>query len=181
MVMLILPAILWFLLVTGLIIGNHRTGTEERTFLCASDPEGTMQARHHTGTVPPSQPPGPYPTGRHDATCGVRDVLDRIGDKWSLTVVHELAWGSKRFTELLRNVDGVSQRMLTVTLRGLERDGLVTRTVHPTVPPRVDYQLTGLGTTLLDTICQLMAWTADHLDDIVQARQRYDTRNAAGR
>lgn len=119
-------------------------------------------------------------TGRHDElTCQVRDVLDRIGDKWSLTVIHELAWGPRRFTELLRSVDGVSQRMLTVTLRGLERDGLVSRTVFPTVPPRVDYQLTDLGTTLLDTICQLMAWTVEHLDEIGRARQRYDARTRA--
>lgn len=121
-----------------------------------------------------------YPVGRHDeTTCRVRDVLNRIGDKWSLTVIHELAWGSKRFTELLRDIDGVSQRMLTVTLRALERDGLVDRTVHPTVPPRVDYQLTDLGRTLLDTICQLMAWTVDHLDDIERARKGYDARNLA--
>jgi DNA-binding HxlR family transcriptional regulator len=109
----------------------------------------------------------------------VRDVLDRVGDKWTLIVVHELAWGPRRFTELLRAVDGLSQRMLTVTLRGLERDGLVHRTIYPTVPPRVDYELTDLGTTLLDTICQLMAWTVDHLGEIGQARQRYDAQRAA--
>lgn len=124
--------------------------------------------------------PRRHPMDRHDeTTCRVRDVLNRIGDKWSLTVIHELAWGSKRFTGLLRDVSGISQRMLTVTLRALERDGLVSRTVHATVPPRVDYQLTDLGRTLLDTICQLMAWTVDHLEDIEQARRRYDVRSAA--
>jgi len=101
----------------------------------------------------------PLPDGHDENTCRVRDILNRVGDKWTLIVIHELAWGPKRFTELKRGVDGVSQRMLTVTLRGLERDGLVSRTVHPVVPPRVDYQLTALGVTLLDTICQLMAWT----------------------
>jgi DNA-binding HxlR family transcriptional regulator len=126
--------------------------------------------------------PRRYPTARHDElTCRVRDVLNRVGDKWSLTVIHQLAWGPKRFTELLRDVHGVSQRMLTVTLRGLERDGLLSRTVYPTVPPRVDYQLTELGRTLLDTVCQLMAWTLDHLDDIEQARERYNARNPTRR
>jgi DNA-binding HxlR family transcriptional regulator len=126
--------------------------------------------------------PRRYLTARHDElTCRVRDVLNRVGDKWSLTVIHELAWGPKRFTELLRDVHGVSQRMLTVTLRGLERDGLLSRTVYPTVPPRVDYQLTELGRTLLDTVCQLMAWTLDHIDDIERARERYNARNPARR
>jgi DNA-binding HxlR family transcriptional regulator len=114
--------------------------------------------------------------GHDETTCRVRDVLNRVGDKWSLTVIHELAWGPKRFTELKRAVGGVSQRMLTVTLRGLERDGLVSRTVHPVVPPRVDYELTALGRTLLDTICQLMAWTVEHVDDIERARREYDAR-----
>lgn len=131
---------------------------------------------HGTGAVAPPR----RPTRRHDEkTCRVRDVLNRIGDKWSLTVIHELAWGTKRFTELRRDIDGISQRMLTVTLRALERDGLVNRTIYPTVPPRVDYELTDLGRTLLDTICQLMAWTVEHLEDIDRARERYDARDAA--
>ncbi|WP_235486262.1 helix-turn-helix domain-containing protein, partial [Frankia sp. AvcI1] len=79
---------------------------------------------------------------RDDATCRVREILDRVGDKWTLAVVSELGRGSHRFTELRRAVPGISQRMLTSTLRGLERDGLVRRTVHPVVPPRVDYELT---------------------------------------
>jgi DNA-binding HxlR family transcriptional regulator len=115
--------------------------------------------------------------GHTDAGCEVRRILDRIADKWSLLVICILAGGSRRFTELRREIDGISQRMLTLTLRQLERDGLVRRTVHPVVPPRVDYELTPLGGTLLDTIQSLVAWTSDHLDEIVAARAAYDTRS----
>jgi DNA-binding HxlR family transcriptional regulator len=116
---------------------------------------------------------------RDEATCRVRDVLDRVGDKWSVTVVDQLGRGPRRFTELKRDIPGISQRMLTVTLRGLERDGLVTRTVHPVVPPRVDYELTPVGKTLLDTAWALIDWALAHLDDIDQARQEYDRRTSA--
>lgn len=112
--------------------------------------------------------------GHDEVTCRARDVLNRVGDKWSLSVVHELAWGPCRFTGLKRRLDGVSQRMLTATLRGLERDGLVRRTVHPVVPPRVDYELTPLGVSLLDTVCRLMAWTVAHMSDIERARLDFD-------
>ena len=107
-------------------------------------------------------------------TCEIRELLDRIGDKWSLLVVELLGEGTKRFTELRREIDGVSQRMLTLTLRRLERDGLVRRTVHAVVPPRVDYDLTPLGATLLDAIEPLVAWTRDHRDQIAAARTAYD-------
>ncbi len=113
---------------------------------------------------------------RDDATCRVREILDRVGDKWTLAVVSELGRGSQRFTELRRAVPGISQRMLTATLRGLERDGLVRRTVHPVVPPRVDYELTELGRTLLDTAWALMSWALEHMDQIDDARQQYDER-----
>ena len=113
---------------------------------------------------------------RDEATCKVRDVLGRVGDKWSVTVVDLLGRGPRRFTELKRDIPGISQRMLTVTLRGLERDGLLTRTVHPVVPPRVDYELTPLGKTLLDTAWALINWALAHVDDIDQARQEYDAR-----
>jgi DNA-binding HxlR family transcriptional regulator len=120
----------------------------------------------------------------HDARmCHARQILDRIGDKWSLAVVHQLgAHEIMRFTELQRAIGGISQRMLTVTLRALERDGLVDRTVHPVVPPRVDYRLTSLGQTLLGTVCQLMEWSYEHADDIDEARAAYDRRadHAAG-
>ncbi|GGS47196.1 transcriptional regulator [Actinokineospora fastidiosa] len=106
--------------------------------------------------------------------CEVRQILDRIADKWSLLVISLLDCGTMRFTELLREIDGVSQRMLTTTLRHLERDGLVSRTVHPVVPPRVDYALTPLGRTLLDTIQALVRWTEQHQHEIAAARARYD-------
>ena len=106
--------------------------------------------------------------------CEVRQILDRIADKWSLLVMALLENGTLRFTELLRLVDGVSQRMLTVTLRQLERDGLVSRTVHPVVPPRVDYSLTDLGRSLNATVLALVTWTESHQSDIAAARARYD-------
>ena len=116
---------------------------------------------------------------RDDMTCRVREILDRIGDKWSLTVISELGNATRRFTELKRGIPGISQRMLTATLRGLERDGLVTRTVYPVVPPRVDYTLTPLGRTLLDTVWTLIRWSLLHVGDIDQARARYDAGHAA--
>src|SRR5262249_47564479 len=107
-------------------------------------------------------------------TCEIRDLLDRLADKWSLLVVELLGDGTQRFTQLRRNIDGISQRMLTLTLRRLERDGLVRRTVHPVVPPQVDYDLTPLGATLLEAIGPLVAWTRRHREAIVEARARYD-------
>ncbi|MEU3932684.1 helix-turn-helix domain-containing protein [Streptomyces sp. NPDC029044] len=110
--------------------------------------------------------------------CQVRQILDRIADKWSLLVIALLENRRLRFTELRREIDGVSQRMLTVTLRSLERDGLVKRTVHPVVPPRVEYELTSLGRTLHTTIQSLVTWTEEHQEKIAQARTAYDTRAA---
>jgi DNA-binding HxlR family transcriptional regulator len=110
--------------------------------------------------------------------CSARKVLDRVGDKWSLHVIHLLGGGTRRFSDLRRMIDGISQRMLTVTLRGLERDGLVVRTVHPTVPPRVDYALTSLGRTLLDTACTLVTWADEHVAEIDAAQAAYDRRSA---
>ena len=104
----------------------------------------------------------------------VTPVLNRVGDKWSMQVVMELASGSKRFSELKRALDGVSQRMLTLTLRGLERDGLVNRTVTPTIPPRVDYELTELGISLREPVRALGQWALDHIDCIFAAQQQYD-------
>ena len=104
----------------------------------------------------------------------VTPVLNRVGDKWSMQVVMELASGPKRFSELKRALDGVSQRMLTLTLRGLERDGLVNRYVTPTIPPRVDYELTELGISLREPVRALGQWALDHIDCIFAAQQRYD-------
>ena len=113
------------------------------------------------------------------ATCEIRDLLDRLADKWSLLVVELLGDGTHRFTELRRRIDGISQRMLTLTLRQLERDGLVTRTVHPTVPPRVDYELTSLGRSLLEAIQPIVLWTRANRQAILDARQHYDRSMAA--
>jgi DNA-binding HxlR family transcriptional regulator len=110
--------------------------------------------------------------------CQVRQILDRIADKWSLLVIALLENRRLRFTELRREIDGVSQRMLTVTLRSLERDGLVKRTVHPVVPPRVEYELTSLGRTLHATIQSLVTWTEKHQEEIAAARTAYDSRAA---
>ncbi|MEV4392302.1 helix-turn-helix domain-containing protein [Nonomuraea sp. NPDC049607] len=110
--------------------------------------------------------------------CEVRQILDRVADKWSLQVIALLDRRSLRFTELRRMIDGVSQRMLTRTLRHLERDGLVSRTVHATVPPRVDYALTPLGGTLHATIRALVTWTEEHQGEIAAARAAYDVRVA---
>jgi DNA-binding HxlR family transcriptional regulator len=109
-------------------------------------------------------------------TCRARDVLDRIGDKWSVYVISLLGDGPRRFTDLLRTIDGISQRMLTVTLRGLERDGILTRKVYAVVPPRVVYDLTPTGHTLLVTVRQLVEWADDHTGEIDAARARYDAR-----
>jgi DNA-binding HxlR family transcriptional regulator len=106
----------------------------------------------------------------------VKRILSRVGDKWSLLVVTLLGKHPMRFSELRREVDDISQRMLTLTLRNLERDGLVSRTVYPTIPPKVEYELTELGSTLLETIQSLVNWTIAHLDDIAMAREAYDAR-----
>jgi DNA-binding HxlR family transcriptional regulator len=104
----------------------------------------------------------------------MRDVLDRIGDKWSMLVLGLLAGGPWRYSELRRAIDGISQRMLTLTLRGLERDGLVSRTVTPTTPPRVDYALTEVGRSLTVTIRELIEWAERHRPYITESRLRHD-------
>src|SRR5271157_5982459 len=110
----------------------------------------------------------------------VSDVLARVGDKWSVLVVTRLGGGPLRFNELRRAIGGISQRMLTLTLRGLERDGLVTRTAFPTVPPRVDYQLTRLGRSLLEPVSRLGTWAREHRTAIQDARRRYDAAEHGG-
>jgi DNA-binding HxlR family transcriptional regulator len=111
--------------------------------------------------------------------CRIREILERVGDKWSLQVIFHLGDGPQRFTSLKRSVDGVSQRMLTVTLRGLERDGIVSRTMYPVIPPRVEYALTPLGATLLDAAGTLVSWADAHLAEVDAARAAYDARAAA--
>ncbi|MCD8566710.1 MAG: helix-turn-helix transcriptional regulator [Alphaproteobacteria bacterium] len=105
---------------------------------------------------------------------GVRRILSRIGDKWSVLVVIILAEGSHRFSEIRRSIEGISQRMLTLTLRELERDGLITRTVEPCVPPKVHYALTPLGQTLLGPVSALTQWAQAHQPEITRAQEAYD-------
>jgi DNA-binding HxlR family transcriptional regulator len=114
----------------------------------------------------------------------IAPVLSRIGDKWTILVVMLLGEGPMRFNELRRRVGGISQRMLTLTVRGLERDGFVTRTVFPTIPPRVDYELTQLGHSLLTPIRELGSWAMQNIDLIEDAQRRFDQasgQNAAAR
>jgi DNA-binding HxlR family transcriptional regulator len=113
-------------------------------------------------------------TDPDDACCTVREVLGRVGDKWSALTIAMLGTGTKRFSQLRRDIDGISQRMLTVTLRNLERDGLVSRQIYPEVPPRVEYTLTDLGTSLHESILGLVQWSENHTTEIQQARTRYD-------
>ena len=115
-------------------------------------------------------------TERTATNCRAREMLVRVADKWSMYVIHVLAHeGPLRFSDLRRRVDGVSQRMLTVTLRGLERDGLVSRKMYPEMPPRVEYALTPLGVTLREIVRALIDWSGAHLAEVDAARARYDS------
>lgn len=107
------------------------------------------------------------------------EIISLIGDKWSVHVVMLLGRGKHRFSEIKRSVDGVSQKMLTTTLRGLERDGYVKRTVYPTIPPKVEYELTVLGQELLVPLSALGAWAIENYDRVFQARTTYDARVAS--
>lgn len=146
--------------------------------------EGTTTLPKHTGVtnglqaVPSAAKPAARPvTHTLSDDCGrVSGLLSRIGDKWTVMVVMLLRSGPRRFSELKREIGGVSQRMLTLTLRGLERNGLVTRTVFPTTPPRVDYELTALGHSLREPVEALGEWAFAHLDLIDRARIEFDAR-----
>jgi DNA-binding HxlR family transcriptional regulator len=137
--------------------------------------EGTSKSPTHPGGTACCDHNDAYQWDTRE-DCEVRQILDRIADKWSLLVIALLDRRRLRFTELRREIDGVSQRMLTVTLRQLERDGLVHRTVHAVVPPRVDYELTPLGVSLHETIQALVSWTESHQREIAAARSAYDVR-----
>jgi len=121
----------------------------------------------HTGVTPQLGPCG-------DDDCGIRDVLDRLGDKWTVLVLVELAKGVRRFRELQRAIPGISQRMLTVTTRRLCRDGLVERTAYATIPPQVEYRLTDLGRSLAAQVVSLADWSRSHRTAIAEARERWD-------
>jgi DNA-binding HxlR family transcriptional regulator len=111
--------------------------------------------------------------------CPSRQVLDRIGDTWSVLILLALTNGPRRYSELQAKICDISPKMLTQTLRGLERDGLITRTVYPVVPPRVDYELTKLGSSLHDMLQALGDWAETHIEDVVAARSTYDDRISA--
>jgi DNA-binding HxlR family transcriptional regulator len=127
----------------------------------------------HTDVPVAPAPLDPCGTSDHP-DCGIRDVLDRVGDKWSVLVVVELAGGPRRFGELQRAIDGISQRMLTLTVRRLERDGLVIRAVYPTVPAQVDYRLTDTGASLTHLVKELADWSLQHREQIAASRHAYD-------
>lgn len=133
-------------------------------------------------TAAPEDPAHPGCAGEGPGpVCGLRDVLDRIGDTWSVLVTIALKRsGPLRFGQLRRSVEGISQRMLTVTLRRMERDGLVDRTVLPTSPPQVEYALTPVGDSLTGVLRQLVDWAADHREEVDAARQRWDERADQG-
>jgi DNA-binding HxlR family transcriptional regulator len=117
--------------------------------------------------------------GKHYGSAGMemclpRQALDLISDRWTMIVVKALAEGIQRYGALHREIGGISQKMLTQTLRALERDGLVLRTVYPVVPPKVEYSLTPLGETLIEPLATIGAWAELHMDDILQARRRHE-------
>lgn len=114
----------------------------------------------------------------YESGCPSRQVLDRIGDTWSVLIVGALSGGPRRYSELAARIQGISPKMLTQTLRGLERDGMISRTVFPVVPPRVDYALTEVGSSLLGLVSALETWAEAHISDVTQARAAYDLRAA---
>jgi DNA-binding HxlR family transcriptional regulator len=117
-----------------------------------------------------------FPPNAYVADCPTRKVLDFIGDKWTTLIILLLEHGAKRYSELLRNIEGISHKMLSQTLRDLERDGLITRTVYPEVPPRVEYELTSLGQTLIEPISAIVKWSYDHIVEVNTAQAGYDSR-----
>lgn len=125
-----------------------------------------------TTTSVPIRDGNPY-----DASCPTRGLLDRVGDRWTVLVVGILGQGDARFSVLRRRIEGISQKMLTQTLRRLERDGLVSRTVYPEVPVRVEYALTGSGRTLLEPLRALQNWSIEHMGDVSAAQEAYDRAN----
>ena len=125
--------------------------------------DGTLPSAAHTG-VPTFDP----------EACQLREVLDRVGDKWSVLILALLGNGPQRYSALRRAIDGISQRMLTLTLRGLQRDGLITRTVTPTTPPQVSYALTEVGQSLTETVGALIQWAERHRLYIAESRRCYD-------
>jgi DNA-binding HxlR family transcriptional regulator len=115
----------------------------------------------------------------YDRACPARLVLDHLADKWAVLIIGQLANGTMRFAALRRAVDGVSQKMLTVTLRDLERDGLVSRKLYASVPPKVEYSLTPLGASLSNKVEELCRWAEANMEQIARARENFDNRSSA--
>jgi DNA-binding HxlR family transcriptional regulator len=138
--------------------------------VCVSADQETEMSKLRAVPSTPEEP------ADHDhATCrAVGQILDRVGDKWSVMVVGTLSKGPMRFNAMMRTIGGVSHRMLTLTLRGLERDGLVKRTVFPTVPPKVEYELTALGSSLIEPLKALAIWAQEHRPAVEAARAKFD-------
>ncbi|MBK4769877.1 MAG: helix-turn-helix transcriptional regulator [Pantoea sp. Morm] len=124
--------------------------------------------------------PGALPAPEAEGCQATREILNRVGDKWSLYIIASLARGRLRFNALKRSINGISQRMLTLTLKGMERDGLISRTVYPTIPPRVDYELTVLGRTLLEPVMALVNWANDNRSAIEEAHRHFDSAAKSG-
>lgn len=116
----------------------------------------------------------------YDERCPTRLALNRIADKWTVLVVGSLKEGAKRFSTLRREIGGVSQKMLTQTLRGLERDGLVNRTIYPSVPPKVEYSLTPVGQTLVGVLDAIRVWSETHIEAVLTAQSLYDKKKQGG-
>ncbi|WP_246696805.1 winged helix-turn-helix transcriptional regulator [Methylobacterium planeticum] len=156
---------------------GHSEGTGRRDDHASPEaeagPRETSHAPRETSHAPRASHAPQASHAQQDCRL-VGTVLARVGDKWSVLVVMLLRDGPRRFNELKRSIGGISQRMLTFTLRGLERDGLVTRTMYPTIPPRVDYALTDLGRSLQIPVLALGTWAFAHLDEIEAARRRFD-------
>lgn len=112
----------------------------------------------------------------YDKNCPIRLVLDRIADKWTVLIVGTLMHDTKRFGELRKSIDGISQKMLTQTLRGMERDGLINRKIYPTIPPKVEYSLTTLGKSLIKILLDIQDWSESNANNILSSRKAYDTR-----
>ncbi|MEV6426526.1 helix-turn-helix domain-containing protein [Nocardia sp. NPDC051463] len=133
-----------------------------------------------TNTAVSTQAAGPIPEGPcGDDDCGIRDVLDRLGDRWAVLVIVELSKGVRRFRELERAIPGIFQRMLTLTTKRLWRDGILDRIAYPTIPPQVEYRLTATGRSLAETVLVLADWSREHRGVIAAARQQWDAEHAS--
>jgi len=110
----------------------------------------------------------------YNKDCPIRIVLDRIADKWTILIVGSLMYDTKRFGVLRKDIEGISQKMLTQTLRGMERDGLIKREIYPTIPPKVEYSLTDLGQSLIKILLDIQDWTKNNANNILTSREEYD-------